>query len=212
VGTFWQPLAVIADTACLATLPASERTSGLAEVVKGAIIGDVEDLVAVEQAAAAVLAGDGPALEQVVGIAAAFKARVVSDDEREAGVRECLNYGHTFGHAIEKELGYGTISHGEAVAEGIRFAVFLAARLVPCSDEWMARQEALLDAYGLPRLGRWVCPKKVLRTMHADKKARGNVVRYVISPQPSQCTVLTVSDEVLLEALRAWLGRHEETS
>jgi 3-dehydroquinate synthase len=211
-GTFWQPLAVLTDTTCLESLPEPEMRSGLAEVVKGAIIGDADDLLAIELASEAVLARDPAALERIVGIAAAFKARVVSDDEREAGVRECLNYGHTYAHAIEKELGYGAISHGEAVAEGIRFAIFLAQRIVPCSEEWMRRQEALLDAYGLVSTGRWICPKAVLQTMHADKKARGSMVRYVISPQPLQCTVLSVTDDALLEALKAWFGRHEEAS
>jgi 3-dehydroquinate synthase len=206
-GTFWQPLAVITDTNCLETVPEHEWRSGLAEVVKGALIGDAEDLVALEALAPAVVAREPEAVERAVGIAAAFKARVVSDDERESGVRECLNYGHTFGHAIEKELGYGTISHGEAVSEGIRFAVFLAQRLVPCSDEWIRRQEGLLEAYGLRSPLIRLCPKKVLRTMHADKKSRGSLVRYVISPQPGQCTVLSVADDVLLSALTEWFDR-----
>ena len=209
-GTFWQPLAVLADTNCLTTVPDSEWRSGLAEVAKAALIGDNGDLVALEELASRVVARESEAVERAVGIAAAFKARVVSDDEREAGVRECLNYGHTFGHAIEKELGYGTISHGEAVALGIRFAIFLAERIMPCSDEWMRRQERLLDAYGLTPMHVKLCPRNVLRTMHADKKSRANMVRYVISPQPTQCTVFSVTDDVLFEALDAWFAGIEE--
>lgn len=211
-GTFWQPLAVLTDTACLLTVPDSEWRSGLAEVVKGALIGDTGDLLTLEELAGRVVAREPEAVERAVGISAAFKARVVSDDEREAGVRECLNYGHTFGHAIEKELGYGTISHGEAVAEGIRFAIFLAERIMPCSADWVRRQERLLDAYGLHPAGVKLCPRDVLRTMHTDKKSRGNMVRYVISPQPTQCTVLSVTDDVLFEALDAWFTGIEEAS
>lgn len=211
-GTFWQPLAVLTDTTCLETVPDPEWRSGLAEVVKGAVIGDADDLLTIESLAEGMVARDARAVQRAVGVSAAFKARVVSDDERESGVRECLNYGHTFGHAMEKELGYGTVSHGEAVAEGIRFAIFLAERIVPCSEEWMRRQEMLLNAYGLSPALVKLCPRTMLRTMHADKKARGNMVRYVVSPQPTQCTVLSVTDDMLFEALDAWFTRNEEAS
>jgi 3-dehydroquinate synthase len=212
VGTFWQPLAVLADTDCLSTLPESEWRSGLAELAKAALLGDEEDLVAIESLAAQVLERDADAVREAVAQAAAFKARVVSDDEREAGVRECLNYGHTYGHALERELGYGTISHGEAVAEGIRFAIFLAGRISSVSEEWMRRQERLLDVFELGNARpRRLVPRDMVEAMHADKKVRGNMVRYVISSQPLQCTVLSVGDDVLLDALSAWSERQGET-
>jgi 3-dehydroquinate synthase len=211
VGTFWQPLAVLADTACLSTLPELEWRSGLAELAKAALLGDETDLVAIEALAARVLERDPDAVREAVARAAAFKARVVSDDEREAGVRECLNYGHTYGHALERELGYGTVSHGEAVAEGVRFAIFLTGRMGPVSEGWVRRQERLLDAFDLRAVPhRRPAPREMLGAMHADKKARGNMVRYVISSQPLQCTVLSVSDDVLLDALSAWSERQEE--
>jgi 3-dehydroquinate synthase len=210
-GTFWQPVAVLADTECLATLPEPEWRSGLAELAKAALLGDEEDLVAIEALAARVLDRETDAVQEAVARAVAFKARVVSDDERESGVRECLNYGHTYGHALERELGYGAVSHGEAVAEGIRFAIFLAGRLGASSEGWLRRQERLLHAFGLhATTHRRSAPGEMLAAMHADKKARGNVVRYVISSQSLQCTVLTVGDDVLLDALQAWSERQEE--
>ena len=129
VGAFWQPRLVVTDTTTLATLPQREWTSGLAEVVKHALIAD-PDLAAFLEAhwADLVLRRDDEAVAQMVRRAAAVKARIVSADEREAGRRALLNFGHTFGHAVEKVAGYGTFTHGEAVALGMRAATALSRR------------------------------------------------------------------------------------
>jgi 3-dehydroquinate synthase len=152
----------------------------------------------------ALLTGDEAAVTSAVLMAAGFKAAVVSGDEREDSAREQLNYGHTLGHALERELGYGTISHGVAVAEGIRFAARLSGRLAGASDRWIARQERLLDSLGLTRHFLDVAPAKLLAAMHADKKARAGTVRVVLSAEAGAWSVAPVQDAILLEELTSW--------
>jgi 3-dehydroquinate synthase len=141
-GAFWQPLAVLADTSCLATLPSDEWRCGFAEVVKSAILAGEAEMDALERSVPALLSGDETAVTAAVLMAAGFKAGVVGADEREASAREQLNYGHTLGHALERELGYGTISHGAAVAEGVRFAAALAVRVAGASPGAPTRRRA----------------------------------------------------------------------
>jgi len=203
-GTYWQPLAVLSDTTCLASLPADEWACGFAEVAKSAFLAGDAHTAELEASAADLLAGDDGAVTAAVLMGAGFKARVVGGDEREAGDREQLNYGHTLGHALERELGYGTISHGAGVAEGMRFAARLSQRLAGASDAWVARQEALLDALDLPRRAFDIAPQKLLAAMHADKKARDGRVRFVLSLAPGESTVMAVDDDTLLEELVIW--------
>ncbi|MDO9108839.1 MAG: 3-dehydroquinate synthase [Coriobacteriia bacterium] len=126
-GVFKQPRAVIADIACLQTLPDAEWRSGLAEVAKSAILDSEEFLSWLERNAQALLARDEDVVAEAVRLSVSFKARVVASDELEFGPREALNLGHTLGHAIEKVAGYGVYSHGAAVAEGMRFAAIAIA-------------------------------------------------------------------------------------
>ncbi len=132
-GAFKQPVVVLADTATLATLPGSEWQSGLAEVAKVAILDGEEPLTWLEDSAAGLGAREQGVTAEAVRRSVAFKARIVASDERESGPRESLNYGHTFGHALEKVAGYGAIPHGVAVAEGVRFASALAVDAVGSS-------------------------------------------------------------------------------
>src|SRR6185312_5329155 len=129
VGAFHQPRAVIADLDTLATLPDRELRAGLAEVVKTACIGDADFFAWLEANAAALLAREAGALTHAIVTCCRFKAGVVERDERETGERALLNFGHTFGHALEAEKGYGTLLHGEAVAVGMMLAARLSARL-----------------------------------------------------------------------------------
>jgi 3-dehydroquinate synthase len=212
-GAFWPPRLVLADTGTLATLPERGRTNGLVEAAKGALLAGPDDLEAFEDDVAALAAGDTAALERIVVRAAAFKAGVVSADERETGPRESLNLGHTLGHAIELVVGYGAVSHGLAVAEGMRFAAELAGRLAGAPPESAARTGALLERIGASRAAFLAASGaagldagSLLEAMKADKKSRQGAVRFVLLREPGEWSVAPVDDEVLLGALDRWLA------
>lgn len=214
VGAFWQPAAVVADTATLISLPEAEWTSGMAEVAKAAFL-DSERFVAVLERAS-----EGGAVPRttaetraIIADAIAFKARVVATDERERGEREVLNYGHTFGHALEKVLGYGTLTHGHAVAEGIRFVAGLAEQVAGAPAVWTGRQTRLLDRLRLGPVAAGLSagdlaeatPDTLLAAMKSDKKARGGAIRFVLSPGPGRWEARAVDDDVVYAHLRAWV-------
>jgi len=203
-GAFWQPALVISDPDVLATLPQREWLSGLAEVAKSAALDGGDVFAALEADAADLVAREAGATMRAVVMSAALKARVVSGDERESRERECLNYGHTLAHALERELGYGTVSHGAAVADGLRFAARLAVDVAGASGQWAARQEALLDALGLARISEPCEPAGLLAAMKSDKKSRDGVVRFVLSTAPGAWTVVPVEDAVVEAALTRW--------
>jgi 3-dehydroquinate synthase len=209
-GTYWPPLAVISDTRALGTLPASELASGLAELAKSAVLAGDDEMGGLELAAPLLLQREEAAITAQVVMAAGFKARVVSEDEREAGGREQLNYGHTLGHALERELGYGTISHGAAVAEGMRFAAHLSGKLAGATPHWVGRQERLLDSLELPRRGFELTAAQLLAAMHVDKKARDGKVRFVLSAGPGEWTAVTVEDGILKRELTSWLDEGKD--
>jgi len=140
-----------------------------------------------------------------------FKASVVSRDEREAGLRECLNLGHTLGHAIELLAGWGKIVHGHAVAEGVRFAAALAVKLGHADLAWAERQCAVLDALGIPRVAFPADAHSIVAAMHADKKARHGDIRVVLSVGAGEWVVVEVGDHQLVEALEAFIGEGEKS-
>ena len=203
-GAFWQPALVLSDPDVLATLPDREWLSGLAEVAKSAALDGEDAFATLEVDAAALVARDADATMGAVVMSAALKARVVSGDEREARERECLNYGHTLAHALERELGYGTVSHGAAVADGLRFAARLAVDVAGASPEWARRQEALLDALGMSPIPATCDPAGLLAAMKSDKKSRDGVVRFVLTTAPGSWTVVPVEDAVVSAALARW--------
>jgi 3-dehydroquinate synthase len=203
-GAFWQPALVVSDPDVLATLPEREWLSGLTEVAKSAALDGEVAFAALETDASALRARDSEATERAVLMSAALKARIVSGDEREAADRECLNYGHTVAHALERVLGYGTVTHGAAVADGLRFAARLAVEVGGASPEWAKRQEALLDALDLAPIGKVCDPRALLAAMKSDKKARAGVVRFVLSSAPGSWTVSPVEDAVVEAALTRW--------
>jgi 3-dehydroquinate synthase len=150
IGAFHQPCAVIADTATLASLPAREFAAGLAEVVKYGAIFDLDFLGWIEDNASNLESRDARAVAYAIRRSCEIKAAIVAEDERDSGVRALLNFGHTFGHAIESACGYGTLLHGEAVATGMALAARFSARLgrVPAADA--QRLIALLQRLHLP--------------------------------------------------------------
>ena len=183
IGAFHQPRMVLADSSCLDTLPGREYTSGLAEVVKYGVIRDASFFAWMEANADAIRAKDPAAVSRMVSTSCACKAAIVAEDEREDGVRALLNLGHTFGHALETVVGYGTLLHGEAVALGM----LCAGRLALERGLWKApdenRQHGLIRALGLPvRLpeGISVDLEAAWSAMGRDKKARNGSSRFVL--------------------------------
>ena len=179
IGAFWQPSAVIADLSCLQTLPATSYRDAFAEVVKYAVAMDRGLAELLQKERSRLLDADKAMLERVVFRCVAAKALIVAKDEREKGPRAILNYGHTAGHALEAATGF-RISHGRAVAFGMRVAARLALSMDLCSKRLVETQDELLTAYGLPdRLPR-VDPARVLAAIPRDKKARRGKVAWVM--------------------------------
>ena len=180
IGAFHQPAAVITDTDTLGTLPDRELRAGLAEVIKAALIGDGEFFSWLEDRIEALLARDAGALEHAICRACGIKAAIVERDERERGPRALLNFGHSFGHAIETGLGHGRWLHGEAVAAGLVLAAELSERTGRLESDGTRRIRALLTHAGLPvdppRLG---C-ERMLALMGIDKKVAGGRLRLVL--------------------------------
>jgi len=210
-GAFWQPSLVIADTSTLTTLDDGQWSSGLAEMVKGAFLSGESDTFFVEDQAEGLIEREQSVVVDSVARSVRFKASVVSRDEREAGLRECLNLGHTLGHAIELLAGWGKIVHGHAVAEGVRFAAALAVKLGHADLAWAERQCAVLDALGIPRVAFPADAHSIVAAMHADKKARHGDIRVVLSVGAGEWVVVEVGDHQLVEALEAFIGEGEKS-
>ena len=180
VGAFHQPLAVIADLDVLATLPERELRAGLAEVIKYGPIADAEFFTWVERNLDALLERDALALKHAVRRSCEIKAAVVGRDERESGLRAILNFGHTFGHAIEAGLGYGKWLHGEAVGCGMVMAAELSVQLglLPAHDA--RRLTTLIQRVGLPVRAPALDSARWLELMRLDKKADAGEIRFVL--------------------------------
>lgn len=197
IGAFYQPQAVEIDPGVLATLPAREISAGLAEVVKYGMIADPAFFDWCEAHVDALRALDGEAIRHAVRRSCELKAWVVSQDERESGLRAILNFGHTFAHAIESGLGYGQWLHGEAVGCGMVMAAELSARVCGLEAGAVERIRALVQAIGCPTLppglgaGRW------LDLMRVDKKNEGRHIRYVLLPALGRAEVRAVDDEIV---------------
>jgi shikimate kinase/3-dehydroquinate synthase len=185
IGAFHQPLLVLADTSILGTLPIREWRAGYAEIVKAGLIADAEFYAWCEEHGAAMLAGDAGLVAEAVERAVAFKARVVADDEREEkkdGGRALLNLGHTFGHALEAETGYGAgLLHGEAVAVGIVLATQLSANLGYCPQEDPSRVAAHFASVGLPVRIAGLPVEHLLSHMKQDKKMRDGRLKFILT-------------------------------
>lgn len=181
VGAFHQPIAVIADTDTLATLPDRELAAGLAEVVKYGAIGSRAFFDWIEQHVDALLARDRKALVEVIRRSCEAKARIVAADETEQGARTLLNFGHSFGHALEAEAGYGHLLHGEAVAIGMVLAARLSSELAHAPLLDIARLVAVLERLGLPvAIPDGLAPDALLARMRLDKKNLSGKLRLVL--------------------------------
>jgi 3-dehydroquinate synthase len=181
VGAFYSPRLVLADPLTLATLPAREFRSGLYEVIKYGVIGDPRLFAFLEGSIEALAHRDAKALDFVIPRCVQAKAKVVSRDERESGLREILNFGHTFAHAFETATAYRKYLHGEAVGWGMIAASRLSERMGLLPAEEAARIERLVRSVGpLPSLPA-TKPSRLIEIMHADKKVRGGKLRLVLT-------------------------------
>jgi 3-dehydroquinate synthase len=180
IGSFWQPRAVLVDTDCLRTLPDRELAAGLAEVIKAGAIRDRAFFDWLDGAIAAIVARDPGALERAIFESCRIKAEVVAADEHEIGERALLNFGHTFGHAIENAAGYGVWLHGEAVAAGMVIAGRLSTRVSGLGADEAQRLEALLARAGLPVVPPALPLRRWLELMSRDKKVDAGVIRFVL--------------------------------
>jgi 3-dehydroquinate synthase len=200
IGAFYQPLRVVADIDTLASLP------GLAEVIKYAPIADAGFLDWIEDHLDALLARDAAALTWAIRRSCEIKASVVGRDEREAGLRAILNFGHTFGHAIETGLGHGQWLHGEAVGCGMVMAADLSARLGLIDSAYALRLERLIGAAGLPQRGPALGAQRYLELMRLDKKAEGGEMRFVVIESPGRAAVRAVPDKLVADVIEAHCG------
>jgi len=200
VGAFHQPRLVVADLDTLVTLPARELRCGLAEVAKCGVIADPDLFRYLEANAAGLLGLRRRALARVVRRSVAIKAEIVRRDEREEGLRAVLNLGHTLGHAIETQLSYRSMRHGEAVAIGMAGAARLGVRLTGLSESAAARIERALDAFGLPtRLPGGLSSDDLIAAMKRDKKAVAGRLRMVL---PRRIGRVAVVDDVPVREVR----------
>jgi 3-dehydroquinate synthase len=205
IGAFHQPRVVLADTDTLATLPAREFASGLAEIIKYGLIRDSAYFGWIESNISALLRRDAAALESAIETACRIKAGVVAADEREGGLRAILNFGHTFGHAIETALNYRDWLHGEAVAAGMMMATDLSQRLGLLPAGAMSRIDSLLSRAGLPVMApAGVSASQLRKLMSVDKKARAGRLRLVLLRAIGEAVV---SDRFREEDLLASIAR-----
>jgi 3-dehydroquinate synthase len=207
IGTFYPAEELVIWIPALATLPADELRSGLAEAIKTALLGDPDLLALLASRRAELLRGDPGALAQTVRRCLAVKGRIVENDLRESGERAALNLGHTFAHALESATGFRRYRHGEAVAWGLGRALELGVALGVTDRALAAEVTALLAAYGF-RLGRpaGLSARTLLRAMRADKKRRGGGLRFVLLREVGSPEVRAVGEEPVLAALEAGVG------
>jgi len=201
VGAFYQPQRVLCDLDTLKTLPAREVSAGLAEVIKYGPIADMAFLDWIEAHIDALVARDVHALAHAVRRSCEIKAHVVAQDEREGGLRAILNFGHTFGHAIEAGLGYGDWLHGEAVGCGMVMAAHLSQALGLVDAAFVQRLTRLIAAAGLPVRGPVLDASdnagRYLALMRVDKKAEAGAIRFVLMDGPGRACMRGAEDAVV---------------
>ncbi|MCS0708991.1 bifunctional shikimate kinase/3-dehydroquinate synthase AroKB [Massilia aurea] len=203
IGAFYQPRAVIADTATLATLPARELSAGLAEVIKHGAILDADFFDWIEANIEPLIARDRHAIGYAIARSCEIKSDVVRKDEREGGLRAVLNFGHTFGHAIENGLGYGAWLHGEAVGCGMVMAADMSARLGLIEPAAVERVRALVRAAGLPAVAPDLGEARWIELMEVDKKNEGGEIRFILLKPLGSPSITTAPLDVLRSTLAA---------
>jgi 3-dehydroquinate synthase len=203
IGAFYQPLRVIADLDTLDTLPDRELSAGLAEVIKYGPIADDAFFSWIETNLDALWSRDKKALAYAVKRSCEIKAWVVGQDERESGLRAILNFGHTFGHAIEAGMGYGTWLHGEAVGCGMVMAADLSRRLGLIDAAYVERLTRLIERAKLPIQGPALDADRYLDLMGVDKKSEGGEIRFVVIDAPGRASVRPAPDDVVRDVICA---------
>ena len=206
IGAFYQPVRVICDLSTLKSLPDRELSAGLAEVIKYGPIYDMAFLDWIESHVDALRARDMGALAHAVRRSCEIKADVVQQDERESGLRAILNFGHTFGHAIEAGLGFGVWLHGEAVGCGMLMAARLSHRLGLIPLDFVTRLQALLARAGLPVKGPQLGADTYIEHMRLDKKSEGGQIKFVLMDQPGQVMVREAPEALVAEVIEASCG------
>ncbi|NNH26414.1 3-dehydroquinate synthase [Acinetobacter terrestris] len=204
IGAFQQPQVVLADMAQLSTLPDRELSAGLAEVIKYALLGDLDFLVWLEENMDGLVGRDSALLAEAVYRSCAHKARIVANDEKEQGERALLNLGHTFGHAIESYLGYGIWLHGEAVATGMVMAADLSQRMGWISAEDLERTKKIIQRAHLPVKCPAIPLDEFLAYMAHDKKVLNGQLRLVLMKSLGQAVISKEFDvELMKQAILA---------
>ena len=198
IGAFWQPQMVLADMSTLKTLPARELSAGLAEVIKYALIMDVEFLTWLECNLPAMMALDLAVLGEAVKRCCQYKAAIVAKDERESGIRAILNFGHTFGHVIETHEGYGNWLHGEAVAAGMVQAAVLSQRMGWLTSDDVDRIKRILLLANLPIVPPLIAVDTALSLMGHDKKVKHGQIRLILLKSLGEAVLTNDFDPELL--------------
>jgi 3-dehydroquinate synthase len=201
IGAFYQPARVVCDLQTLDTLPAREFSAGLAEVIKYGPIADMQFLDWIEGNLQALMRRDVQALAHAVQRSCEIKAAVVGHDEREAGLRAILNFGHTFGHAIEAGLGYGEWLHGEAIGCGMVMAMHLSHGLGLVDQAFVERMTALIAAAGLPVRAPDLGVQRYLDLMRLDKKAEAGDIRFIVIEAPGRAGLRPAPDALVREVI-----------
>jgi 3-dehydroquinate synthase len=201
IGAFYQPQRVVCDLDTLQSLPQREMSAGLAEVIKYGPIADMQFLDWIDAHLNALMARDANALAHAVRRSCEIKAWVVGQDEREGGIRAILNFGHTFGHAIEAGLGFGTWLHGEAVGCGMVMASHLSHRLGLVDEAFVTRFTHLLTRAGLPTVGPKLGADEYLHHMRVDKKAEAGEIKFVLIDRPGHAIVRGAPDALVAQVI-----------
>lgn len=202
IGAFYQPELVVCDLGVLTTLPPRELSAGLAEVIKYGPIADMAFLDWIESNLDALMARDPAALAHAIRRSCEIKALVVGQDERESGLRAILNFGHTFGHAIEAGLGYGEWLHGEAVGCGMVMAAELSLALGLVDRAFVDRLTTLIRSAGLPVVGPALGADRYLELMRVDKKSEAGEIRFVVIDGPGRAVMRGAPDAMVRDVLR----------
>ena len=209
IGAFYQPRLVVCDLDTLETLPAREFSAGLAEVIKYGPIADLELLDWLEANLDGLIKRDTALLAHAVRRSCEIKAWVVNQDERESGVRAILNFGHTFGHAIEAGLGYGQWLHGEAVGCGMVMALHLSQRLGLVDEAFVARVTALVRRAALPVVAPALGVERYLELMQVDKKTEGGELKFVVIDKPGSAITRSAPASLVREVIEHCCRRAE---
>ncbi|MFC5459596.1 bifunctional shikimate kinase/3-dehydroquinate synthase AroKB [Massilia niabensis] len=210
IGAFYQPRAVLADTSTLATLPGRELSAGLAEVIKHGAILDAAFFDWIEANIEKLMARDPAALSHAIARSCEIKAEVVRKDEREGGLRAVLNFGHTFGHAIEAGLGYGEWLHGEAVGCGMVMAADLSQRLGFIDAAAVERVRALVAAAGLPTAAPDLGEARWIELMEVDKKNEGGAIKFILLKPLGSPSITSVPHELLRATLSSCVAANSD--